>query len=173
MRKVLAQRFFARPALTVARNLIGKYLVVARGGKQFAYRITETEAYVGPHDKGSHAHKGRTKRTETMYAKPGTLYVYLIYGMYHMLNVVTDRHEYPAAVLIRGVRGLDGPGKLTKTLRITKALNNKKVGRESGLWFEDRGVIVPRKDILKTPRIGIAYAKEWADKPFRFVLRED
>lgn len=170
MQKILTGPFFTRPALRVARDLIGKHLIVSRGKKCNAYLITETEAYVGPHDKGCHAYKGRTKRTETLYREPGILYVYLVYGMHHMLNVVTDRNDYPAAVLIRGVENISGPGRLTKRLGITMKLNGKPAGKENNVWFEDRGTSVPKKRIRVTPRIGIDYAEEWKDKPFRFIL---
>src|SRR6185436_20546414 len=122
MKKVLARKFFERNALTVARELLGKYLVRKVGQKTVAYKITEVEAYIGPHDLASHASKGRTKRTEVMFGHPGHWYVYLIYGMYEMLNIVTDKFNYPSAVLIRGVEGVSGPGRLTKTLKITRAL---------------------------------------------------
>lgn len=171
MRKVLTEKFFARSALTVARELIGKYLVRKRGKREMAYMITETEAYVGPHDKGCHAYKGRTKRTEILYAKPGTLYIYLIYGMYHMINVVTDKENYPAAVLIRGILNYDGPGKVAKTMNITKTYNGCMADRKSGVWFEDRGTVIPKRAIQKTSRIGIDYAEEWKNKPYRFVVR--
>lgn len=170
MRKKLTRTFFSRPARTVAKDLIGKYLVASSGDKAAAFMITETEAYVGPHDKGCHAYKGRTKRTETLYAKPGTLYVYLIYGMYHMLNVVTDEKDYPAAVLIRGVEGISGPGRVTKHASIDMSSNGAAAGEAHGVWFEDRGITVPKKKIAATPRIGIAYAEEWATKPLRFIL---
>lgn len=161
--------FFARSTLQVAPEVLGKYLV--RG--EHAYMITEVEAYVGPHDKACHAYKGRTARTEVMFGPAGQWYVYLIYGMYHMLNIVTDAENYPAAVLIRGVEDISGPGRLTKRLSITREFNGKPALSDSGLWIEDRGVVVPKKHILRTPRIGIDYAEEWKDKPYRFVLREE
>ncbi len=144
-------------------------ICVKKEGKIERHIITETEAYMGPHDLACHASKGRTKRTETLYSEAGTIYVYLIYGMYELLNVVTSRKEYPAAVLIRGVGPYDGPGKLTRGLGITRSLNGRKLGRMTGLWIEE-----PKKEttvrIHRTPRIGVGYAKEWAKKRLRFVL---
>ncbi len=134
--------------------------------------ITEVEAYDGPHDKASHASKGKTPRTEVMFGEPGVFYIYFIYGMYNMLNIVTGARDYPAAVLIRGVEGISGPGKLTRELSIDRTLNGLKVNKKSGLWIEDRGVVIVPKQIQKTPRIGIAYAGEWKDKPYRFIWKK-
>ncbi len=170
MRKVLGPEFFNRPTLTVARELLGKYLVRRYNGKTVALLITETEAYDGPPDLGSHSARGRTDRTEVLFGKAGIWYVYLIYGLHSMLNVVTQRDG--AAVLIRGVEGFAKPGVLTKQLAITRELNKKPVNRASGLWIEDRGETIRPKDIERTPRIGIAYAGEYAHKPWRFVLKE-
>lgn len=167
MRKMLTSSFFDRRATTVARELLGKYLV-HRG---VAYMITETEAYVGPHDKACHSSKGRTSRTEPMYDEPGTIYIHFTYGMHYMLNIVTGEKDYPAAVLIRGVEGVVGPGRLTKKFSIDKLLNHKPLGKQTGLWVEDRGVTIRPQQILKTPRIGIDYAGEWKDKLYRFVLK--
>lgn len=169
---VLDEAFFARRADIVARSLVGKYLVRDTGEAVRAVRITETEAYMGPHDLACHAAKGRTARTAVMFEAPGTLYVYFIYGMYWMLNVVTAEVGYPAAVLIRGADSASGPGRLTRALAITGALNGSKAEPATGLWFEDRGSRIPARHILSTPRIGVDYAGEWADKKYRFVLTE-
>jgi DNA-3-methyladenine glycosylase len=174
MRKVLKQDFFDRPTLTVARELLGKFLVrrVKGGphaaGKTMALIITETEGYDGPPDLGSHSARGRTARTEVLFGPPGIWYVYIIYGLHSMLNITTKRDG--AAVLIRGVEGFEKPGVLTKQLSITRDLNKKQTNRISGLWIEDRGVVVRPKDIERTPRIGINYAGDYAHKPWRFVL---
>lgn len=171
MRDLLPHKFFARPALRVAEDLLGKYLVRNMDGGNMAFMVTETEAYVGPDDQASHSFgRRRTARNEIMYQKPGTIYVYFTYGMHYMLNIVTDAEEYPAAILIRGLEGVNGPGRLTKKLNIDKTLNGKMMGKSSGLWFEDRGVRIPRSRIQKMPRVGIGYAGEWKDKPYRFVL---
>jgi DNA-3-methyladenine glycosylase len=167
----LGQAFFARPAITVARELLGKTLVRSVGGKTISAIISETEAYIGPHDKACHANRGKTTRTEVMYGPPGFWYVYFIYGMHWMLNVVTGDEGYPAAVLFRGTDQIVGPGRLTKAMQIARELNGQPASPTSGLWIEDRGIAVPRGSIKRTPRIGVAYAAEWAPKPYRFVLK--
>lgn len=168
MKKVLGKAFFNRPALVVARELLGKYLVRKRGGREVALMITETEAYVGPHDLAAHSSRGRTARTEVLFGPAGVWYVYFVYGMHEMLNIVTKQDG--AAVLIRGVEGHAGPAKLTHFLKISRALNKKPAAKASGLWIEDRGVKIPPKNILKSPRIGIAYAGRYVTKPWRFVI---
>ncbi len=172
MARVLSAKFFDRSSVVVARELLGKYLVRRYRGRTTALMITEAEAYEGPRDKASHAYRGRTERNAVMFEGAGRWYVYFIYGMYWMLNVVAGPHGYPAAVLIRGVEGAPGPGRLTKALRIDKGLNGRTAGRASGLWIEDRGVKVPRSRIVRTPRVGVAYAGEWAAKPYRFFIKK-
>lgn len=167
--------FFNRPALVVAKDLVGCYLVRRDTYGIARYLITETEAYIGPHDLASHSSKGRTKRTEVMYQQAGTIYVYLIYGMHNMLNIVTDEKEYPAAVLIRAVEDgdtiINGPGKVAKYLHIDRTLNNKLLGKESNVWIEIPPTRSSRK-IIRTPRIGVAYAEPiWAEKKYRFILQ--
>lgn len=170
---MLEKSFFNRPVLHVAEELLGKYLVrLHTDGTHEACMIAETEAYDGEKDLACHASKGRTKRTEVMYGPAGHLYIYLCYGMYYMLNVVTGAVGYPAAVLIRGVLDAKGPGILTRKLEISKELNGKLLSKTSGLWIEDRGVAVPKNTIAHTPRIGVDYAKEWAGKPYRFVMNK-
>ncbi len=161
---------FSKKTLRVAEELIGCYIVRNIGRTTKRYLITETEAYIGPHDLASHASKGQTKRTEVMFAEPGTLYVYLIYGMYYLLNVVTEKAEYPAAVLIRGVEGVKGPGRVGRALEIDMKFNGKKAGVETGLWFEPRDKGVKPK-IRASKRIGVEYAgAKWSEKEFRFVM---
>lgn len=135
--------------------------------------ITETEGYDGLEDLASHASKGRTARTDVMFGEPGVWYVYFIYGMYDMLNIVTGAKEYPAAVLIRGVEGLSGPGKLTRALKITRGLNMKAATPANGLWLEDKCDEVPPHRIERTARIGVEYAGKWAKKPWRFVMKKE
>jgi DNA-3-methyladenine glycosylase len=168
---MLTHSFFNRPAEEVARDLLGCALCVNINGKVHRHVIHETEAYIGPHDLASHASKGRTPRTDMMFRKAGTIYIYLIYGMYEMLNFVTGEVDYPAAVLIRGAGEYTGPGKLTKALTITRALNGKMVGKTTGLWVEERTEVIPNTHIVCTSRIGVAYAKEWAHKELRFILK--
>ncbi len=166
----LERGFSARPALVVARELLGKYLVRRVGDELIDAVITETEAYVGPHDLACHASKGRTARTEVMFGPAGHWYVYFIYGMHWMLNAVTDDEGYAAAVLIRGAGDWNGPAKLTKALSIDKAFNGQPAVPDAGLWVEDRGPAIARWRVRRTPRIGVDYSGPWAAKPYRFVL---
>lgn len=173
-KRVLKKEFFARPTLRVARELLGKYLVRRHNGKTHAAMITEVEVYDGYHDKGSHASKGMTLRNAPMFGDPGVWYVYLVYGMHSMLNIVTREKGYPAAILIRGVEGQSGPGRLTKALHITRIQNGLSATQKSALWIEDRGVRLPSRAIMRSPRIGIDYAgKRWAGKLWRFTLKGD
>jgi DNA-3-methyladenine glycosylase len=169
-RKVLNVSFYARPALDVARGLLGKYLVRRLGDEEIAAEIHETEAYIGPEDLACHAAKGCTPRTKVMFGPAGVWYVYFCYGVHWMLNVVTEVEGFPAAVLFRGVGPWNGPGKLTKALSIDKQLNTMPATVESGLWIEDRSVRLARTKIQATPRIGVDYSGEWAAKPFRFIV---
>lgn len=167
----LNKNFFERNTLEVAENLLGKYLMRNIGGKEIALKINEVEAYDGFEDKASHAHKGKTERNKVMFGEAGNWYVYLVYGMHNMLNIVTGGKNYPAAILIRGARDLSGPGKLTKFLKINKKLNGKTASLKTGLWFEDRGEDVDSKKIKRTSRIGVDYAGSvWAKKDYRFIL---
>jgi len=171
MRKILTKKFFERSALEVAENLLGKYLVRKISGKEIALKINEVEAYDGFEDKASHAHKGRTERNKVMFGEAGRWYVYLVYGMHNMLNIVTGGKDYPAAILIRGAGELSGPGRLTKFLKINKKLNGKNASVETGLWFEDRGDVIDNKKIKRSARVGVDYAGPiWAKKDYRFVL---
>jgi DNA-3-methyladenine glycosylase len=169
--QILEQSFFARPALTVARELLGKHLVRRWRNREQAVLIHEVEAYIGPRDLACHGRFGRTERTEVMYGPAGHWYVYLCYGMHWMLNVVTDDEGWPAAVLFRGAGEFTGPGKLTKGLRIDRRLNSLAAEEPAGLWVEDRGLKVRRGQIEQTPRIGVDYAGAWKEKLYRFVLK--
>jgi len=147
MRKALSAGFFDHPTVSVARGLLGKFLVVRRSsprvrrinGKEFAVMITEVEAYDGFHDKASHAARGKTKRNAPMFGHAGHWYVYFTYGMHWMLNIVTGKKGYPAAVLIRGVNGIHGPARLTKKLKIDGKFDDLPANRKTGLWIEDGG----------------------------------
>ncbi len=172
MRKILKPEFFNRSSVVVARELLGKYLVRSRDEKVETYRITETEAYEGFDDKASHAHRGLTPRNTPMFAKAGTIYVYFTYGLHMMLNIVCGEVGHPSAVLIRGMEGCSGPGRLTKKLGIDKSLNAKTLGKKTGLWVEERDETTKKMKIIKTPRIGVDYAGPvWSQKLYRFVLR--
>jgi DNA-3-methyladenine glycosylase len=172
--RVLPRIYFNRPTLTVARSLIGKYLVRSIDGRMLAGKVVEVEAYVGSQDKACHASKGRTQRTDVMFGPGGVAYVYLIYGMYHCLNVVTEREEFPSAVLIRAIEIdgelIDGPGRLCRALQIDRRLNRVDLTTGESLWFEDRGVLVKRGDVGVHPRVGVDYAGAWAKKLWRFRL---
>lgn len=186
--KKIPETFFDRPVLEAAPDLLGKFLVrKVPSGKTISGMIIEVEAYDGPQDLACHASRGKTPRTAPMFDRAGVIYIYFVYGMHWMLNIVTGPKDYPAAILIRGIeingepacaspyadRRLHGPAKITKLMKIDKALNHQVLGRKTGLWIEDRGVHIKKKDIERTPRIGVAYAKEWAEKPYRFLLHEN
>ena len=160
--------FFRRDVLEVAPDLIGKILVRRFPDSTIArYKITETEAYRGEEDLACHASKGRTPRTEVMYHDGGKIYVYLIYGMYQMLNFVTAGENNPQAVLIRGIEGFYGPGKLTKHLQIDKSFYGEDLVVSERLWVENDGT---SPEFVTGTRIGIGYAGDWKEKPWRFTL---
>ena len=167
----LQRDFFTCDVLDVAPELLGKNLVRKVGNQIEKYVITEVEAYRGEKDLACHASKGRTSRTEVMYHNGGLVYIYLIYGMYWMLNVVTSITENPQAVLIRGIQGFDGPGKLSKKLKIDKSFYGKDLINSDRIWIEQNEDF---KDfeIKTTPRIGIDYAGDWKHKPWRFIISE-
>jgi DNA-3-methyladenine glycosylase len=185
--KKLPRSFYSRSTLQVAQDLIGKVLVRDFGGRRLSGKIVETEAYVGPHDLACHASKGHTPRTAIMFGAAGYAYVYMIYGFYFCLNVVTERRGYPAAVLIRAVDPLEnldfmrelrnnperdtniasGPGKLCRAMSIDKRLNGEDLLGHT-LWIEDRKL--DSGPILTSPRVGVDYAGEYKDKPWRFFL---
>ena len=169
----LEQPFYARPAIELAEVLVGKIIVRQMGRKMFRARIVETEAYVGSHDLACHASKGRTKRTEVMFGPAGCAYVYLIYGMYDMFNIVAGDVDDPQAVLIRAAEPLEGwsadlsgPGKLTRSLQITRAENGVPLTNDRLHLIDDPA---DRPSIVATPRIGIDYAGEWKDAMLRFL----
>jgi len=164
----LGSEFFDRDVLSVAPELVGKLLVRKfDDGSIIKLRIKETEAYRGEEDKACHASKGRTPRTSVMYNNPGSIYIYLIYGMYWMLNIVTEKENIPQAVLLRAAGDFNGPGKLTKAMKITKDFNNLDISDCPQMWIEDDGYSPKIKTLT---RVGIDYAGiEWASKPWRFV----
>jgi DNA-3-methyladenine glycosylase len=175
---IIEQDFFQRPTLIVARELLGQWLVREIDGRRLSGLIVETEAYIGPHDSASHASRGRTARTEVMFGPPGYTYVYFVYGMHYMLNLVTELEGFPAAVLIRAVEPVEGleimrarrqrvksefdltngPGKLCQALAIDKTLHNWDVSLGQKLWLES-GNPLPDSLVATGPRIGIAYAR--------------
>src|SRR6266403_1859359 len=188
----LSRDFYTRPnVVIVARELLGKLLVVPTPkGKRISGVIVETEAYRGPHDRAAHSYGGRrTKRTETMYGMGGTAYVFFVYGMYNQFNVVTNVPDAPHAVLIRAlepVEGIEimrrrrhgqpdhnltnGPGKLCIALGIDRKLDAADLLGDR-VWLEDYEK-VPASRIVKGPRVGIDYAEDWIEKPWRFWIRD-
>ena len=171
--RILTAAFFDRTALKVAYDLIGCRLNWKNGDQPQSRIITETEAYTGPDDLASHASKGRTKRNEAMFGQPATFYVYFVYGLHWMLNVVTGPAGFPAAILVRGLDGIVGPARLTKTLGITGDLKGKIANRETGFWFSE-AERPPPKLIKRSARIGVDYAGAvWSMKPYRFSLKAE
>jgi len=168
MRRLTAADY-AADAVTVAKTLVGAWLCRRLAdGTLIRRRITETEAYCGEEDTACHAHKGRTARTEVMYSPGGCAYIYLCYGMHEMLNVVTGSEGRPEAVLVRGVEGAEGPGRLTKLLQIDRTLNREDLVASGRLWIESDGL---RVKFAAASRIGIAYAsKRDQNRKWRFTL---
>ena len=166
---LLRQDYFARPATELAPDLLGKILCRRLEGQVLRARITETECYFGEEDTACHANKGRTPRTDTLYLEGGVSYVYLCYGIHSLLNLVTGENGHPEAVLIRGVEGASGPGRVTKMLGITCADNRLLLTPENGIWIEDDGA--PRPAFEALPRVGIDYAAEVdRSRPWRFLV---
>lgn len=159
--------FYLRDVLEVAPALIGKLLVRRfEDGRVEKFRITETEAYRGGEDLACHASKGRTSRTEVMFQQGGRVYVYLIYGMYWMLNLVAGHEGVAHAVLIRGIEGFSGPGRVGLKLQLDRSFYGEDLASSSRLWVEDAE---PVSEIKTSPRIGIKYAGEiWENKLWRF-----
>jgi DNA-3-methyladenine glycosylase len=185
---VLPREFYARPTLQVARDLLGARLVRVFRGRRLSGIVVETEAYIGESDLGCHAKAGRTGRTAVMYGLPGRAYVYFTYGNHWMLNVVTERKDFPAAVLLRAIQPAEGieiisrrrqnrdtlgPGKLTQALGITGASNGSDLTNSgSRLWIE-AGATVARSLVTRGPRVGLNSVPEpWKSKPWRFRVRD-
>lgn len=170
--KKLTKKEYLMPSIELAPYLLGKYLVRRfPDGTVRKYKITETEAYFGEEDTACHARVGKTERTKTLYEEGGIAYVYLCYGIHYMLNFVTGPKDHPEAVLIRGIEGYNGPGKLTKALKIDKTFNNLDLINSNILWIEDSE---ERCHYEKTPRIGIDYAtEEYRNILWRFVIKDN
>ncbi len=167
--KRIKSGFFQRDVLEVCPDILGKILVrKLDDGTELRKMITEVEAYRGEEDLGCHASKGKTERNKIMYEEGGFVYVYLIYGMYWMLNFVTAVKGEPHALLIRGLEDIDGPGKVGKVLKLDKSFYGEDLETSKRLWVEGN----PKIKCVKyetSPRIGIDYANEWARKPWRFI----
>jgi DNA-3-methyladenine glycosylase len=183
----LPRSFYEQPTMDVAKQLLGKYLVRNHPEGMTVGRIVETEAYIGPHDLACHASHGRTPRTEVMFGAAGHAYVYFVYGVHYMLNLVTEAFNHPAAVLIRAVEPIDGielmearrstekrrnlcsgPGKLCQAFSIDRSLNAADLCGDV-IHIQHRGEPIPK--FLAKPRIGVDYAGKWKAKPFRFLVR--
>lgn len=166
----LERDFYERPTVKVAQSLIGKFLVHQISGKVYAAEIIETEAYCGFDDRASHASRGQTPRNAVMFGPAGFSYVYLIYGIYHCLNLVTEKEGFPAAVLIRGLDFpvADGPGKLCREFQIKKETHNSLDLEGDILWVEDRGL---KRKVISGKRIGVDYAGECKNWPWRFMRK--
>ena len=178
----IKQDFFKQNTIKTAQKLLGKILCVKKGRGVLRGVIVETEAYRGQDDLACHASKGRTKRTETMYQKAGTVYVYLVYGMHYCLNIVTEKENYPSAVLIRAVipilspnamsdialgEEINGPGRVCRYFGIYKSFNNRNILGDK-IWVEDWRVKIKPQNIIASKRIGVDYAKHCKDYLWRF-----
>jgi DNA-3-methyladenine glycosylase len=193
MSKKLPRSFYERDdVVQISKDLIGKVLCTYFNGIQTSGKIVETEAYDGRNDKACHAHLNRrTKRTEVMYGSPGYAYVYLCYGIHHLFNIVTNREGLADAVLIRAIEPLEGaeemvkrrgkehltkaigngPGKLSEALGIRKAHYGTDL-TGNNIWIEDRNIEISENNIISSERVGIDYAEEDADLPWRFSIKE-
>lgn len=166
--KVVDKNLYQMSADKLAPRLLGMYLCRNINGKILKLEITETEAYCGESDTACHAHKGKTPRTKIMYEEGGKAYVYLCYGIHNLLNIVCEKEGVPHAVLIRGVNGFEGPGKLTKALNIDRTLNGEDLLLSEKLWLEEKN---NQYDYTVSKRIGIDYADEKdRNKLWRFTV---
>ena len=172
----LERAFYDQNTIIVARELLGKYLVHVSDGRERIGRIVEDEAYLGPHDLAAHSAKGLTKRTKVMFGPPGYAYIYMIYGMYHCMNVVTEHEGHGSAVLLRAIEPVknvegrtQGPGLLCKAMSIDKRLN------EHDLVSDVFYIAAPAKEepltIVNRPRVGVEYAKHWRRRLLRFYIK--
>lgn len=191
--EILDQAFYLKDGITLAKELLGQVLVRQEGDNTYAFKIVETEAYMGITDKGAHVFGDKkTARTAPLYEIGGTTYIYLIYGMYHCLNISAGEKGVPYCVLIRSVEPMDesavayaaqhrnikskkltdltnGPGKLCKALHIDRSLNHLNVSQKGALWIAKGDKVT---DIVSAKRINIPYAQEDADKPWRFYIKD-
>jgi DNA-3-methyladenine glycosylase len=169
MSERLDRDFYRRDVLAVAPSLLGKNLVrVWPDGNISRYVISETEAYRGGEDLACHASKGRTARTEVMFGEGGHLYLYLIYGMYWMMNVVTAVEGVPQAVLFRGLREISGPGRLSRLIQVDKSFYGEDLVSSERIWIEESAL---KLSYTTGPRVGIDYAGDpWKNKPWRYLM---
>ena len=172
----LKREFYDRETITVAKDLLGKYLIRSNNGTQKIGRIVEVEAYLGPHDLAAHSARGRTARNEVMFGPPGRAYVYMIYGMHYCMNVVTEREGHASAVLLRALEPVKnvaansrGPALLCRAMGIDKRLNGCDL--ESARFFIAADGKRETIDIVARPRIGVDYAGVWARRLLRFYIK--
>ncbi|OGY41777.1 MAG: hypothetical protein A2Y82_02790 [Candidatus Buchananbacteria bacterium RBG_13_36_9] len=189
--KRLPPKFYHQNTFDLAKALLGQFIVRKIGKKTLIAKIVETEAYYGPSDLASHASRGKTERTKIMFSKPGTAYVYLIYGMYHCFNIVTEAKDFPAAILIRAAEPsfalwaadgkpfnfsaeLNGPGKLCRALKIDKNLNGENLITSKKLYLAKNPREKTKSSLIKSAkRIGVDYAGKYKDKLWRFYLKDN
>lgn len=192
----LTRKFFTQPTLVVAKDLLGKFLVRRLGKKIISGKIVETEAYIGPKDRASHAFGGKlTARNKAEYLIGGHIYIYLVYGMYWQMNITTAQANQPECVLIRALeptiqnkkskikdkkyelkikKPASGPGKLCQWLKLDKSFYGEDLVKSKRIWLENRGVKIKKSDIIASKRIGIDYAgKYWANKKWRFYIKDN
>lgn len=170
MGKRLLENYYKRPATELASDLIGKLLCRRTQQGTMKYRITETECYYSEQDTACHASKGKTERTKVLYEKGGTAYIYLCYGIHSLFNVVTGKEGFPEAVLIRGVEGYNGPGKVTRAMSIDRSLNGIDLITSEELWIEDDGA---RPEYIAAKRVGIDYAtEEYRNILWRYIIQD-
>lgn len=181
MRKKLDRDFYIKPTLKVAKLLLGKYIIRKIDGKELVGKIIETEVYIGPQDKASHAFGGKiTPRNRAEYFVGGHIYIYLVYGMYWQMNISTSEEGKPECVLIRAIEpeedeisSANGPGKLCRYLNLDKSFYGKDLTKSKRIWLEDRGGKIKPSQILTTKRIGIDYAGPyWSKRKWRFLIKE-
>ena len=166
--EIRQEDFFKIHAIEGAPKLLGKLLCTNINGEVKKLRITETECYMGTDDLACHASKGKTPRNSVLYEKGGLCYVYIVYGMHNLVNVIFGEKDFPEGVLIRCCEGFEGPARLTKALRIDRSLNRESFLTSDKIWLEDDGYIPT--EIITKPRVGVDYAGEyWAKIPWRFV----
>jgi DNA-3-methyladenine glycosylase len=174
----LPRTFYDRDTICVAQELLGKWLVHKAGGVERVGKIVEVEAYLGEHDLAAHSSKGRTERTKIMFGPPGHAYVYLIYGMHHCMNVVTERDGHASAVLLRAIEPVknlagrtQGPGLLCRALGIDRRLNGHDLFSDD--FFIAEPDVAEKISIVKRPRIGVDYARHWAKRLLRFYIKDN
>jgi DNA-3-methyladenine glycosylase len=174
----LPRTFYDRDTILVAHELLGKWLVHHSGGIARVGKIVEVEAYLGEHDLAAHSSKGLTARTKPMFGPPGFAYVYLIYGVHHCMNVVTERAGHASAVLLRAVEPVknlagktNGPGLLCRAMKIDRRLNAHDLLSDD--FFIAQPEAAEKFSIVKRPRIGVDYAKHWAKRRLRFYIKDN